>query len=90
MPALAERYTVMAVDPPGLGDSDKPADGYDTAAVAARLRELTDALGWDRFHFVGHDIGCWIGYPFAATYPSVVRKLVLIDATVPGVVPSEA
>ena len=69
------------------GDSDKPADGYDTGAVAVRLRELTDALGWDGFHFVGHDVGCWIGYPFAAAYPSNVRKLVLIDAAVPGVVP---
>src|ERR1700722_17631711 len=48
MPALAERFTVVAVDPPGLGDSDKPAGGYDTAAVAKRLQEFTAALGWNR------------------------------------------
>ena len=90
MPKLTSRYTVVAVDPPGLGDSDKPADGYDTGAISARLRELTDSLGWGQFHFVGHDVGCWIGYPFAATYPASVRKLVMIDATVPGIVPSEA
>jgi pimeloyl-ACP methyl ester carboxylesterase len=89
MPALAERFTVVAVDPPGLGDSDKPAGGYDTAAVAKRLQEFTAALGWNRFDFVGHDIGCWIGYPFAATYPEIVRKLVLIDATVPGIVSND-
>jgi pimeloyl-ACP methyl ester carboxylesterase len=90
MPLLARRFSVVAVDPPGLGESDKPIEGYDTGSVAARLKELTTALGWDRFHFVGHDIGCWIGYPFAATFPEAVRRLVLIDATVPGVVSSDA
>jgi pimeloyl-ACP methyl ester carboxylesterase len=89
MPLLASRFTVVAVDPPGLGDSDKPVDGYDTGSVAARLKQLTAALGWERFHFVGHDIGCWIGYPFAASFPDTVRKLVLIDATVPGIASSE-
>jgi len=90
MLALAQRYTVVAVDPPGLGDSDKPLEGYDTEAVAARLHELTCSLGWETFHFVGHDIGVWIGYPYASIYREHVRKLVLIDATVPGIVPAEA
>jgi pimeloyl-ACP methyl ester carboxylesterase len=90
MPRLAERYTVVAVDPPGLGDSDKPFGGYDTGSVARRLKELTDDLGWDGCHFVGHDIGCWIGYPFAAMFPEMVRKLVLMDATVPGIVSPDA
>lgn len=90
MLALAERYTVVAVDPPGLGDSDKPYDGYDTDAVATRLHELTRSLGWDRFHFVGHDVGVWIGYPYANLFPNQIAKLVLIDATVPGIVPKEA
>ena len=61
MPMLAKRFTVVAVDPPGLGDSDKPMDGYDTNSVALRLKQLTAALGWDRFHFVGHDIGASAG-----------------------------
>lgn len=90
MPILARHFTVVAVDPPGLGDSDKPQDGYDTRAVAARVQELVAALGWARFGFVAHDIGCWIGYPYAAAYPQQVRKLVMIDAAVPGIIPSEA
>lgn len=90
MPALAEKYTVVAVDPPGLGDSDKPAGGYDTRAVAQRLHDFTRALGWDRFHYVGHDVGVWIGYPYARLYPEQVLTLTLIDATVPGIVPQEA
>jgi pimeloyl-ACP methyl ester carboxylesterase len=90
IPALAQRYRVVAIDPPGMGDSDRPTDGYDTDAVAARLRVLVDSLGWERFHLVVHDIGCWIAYPFVAAYPAVVRKLVMIDAAVPGIIPSEA
>jgi pimeloyl-ACP methyl ester carboxylesterase len=88
--ALAEHYTVVAVDLPGFGDSDKPETGYDTRAVASRLHELVMFLGWRRFCFVGHDIGCWVGYPYAASYPDRLRKLVLIDALVPGLAPSEA
>lgn len=90
MLALADQYTVVAVDPPGLGDSDKPYGGYDTDAVARRLHALTRALGWDSFHFVGHDVGVWIGYPYASLFPEQVAKLVLIDATIPGIVPKEA
>jgi pimeloyl-ACP methyl ester carboxylesterase len=90
MPILAAHFTVVAVDPPGLGDSDRPMGGYDTDSIASRLKELTVGLGWDRFHFVGHDIGCWIGYPFAAMFPETVRKLVVIDAAVPGIVSSDA
>ncbi|WP_281407137.1 alpha/beta fold hydrolase [Methylobacterium sp. WL64] len=90
MPLLAKRFTVVAVDLPGMGDSDKPIDGYDTGTVAMRLHDLTRALGWRQFDFVGHDIGCWLGYPFVATYPDSVRKLALIDATVPGLAPAEA
>lgn len=89
MPALARQYTVVAVDLPGLGDSDKPVDGYDTRSVAARLHELIETLGWGRFHYVGHDIGCWVGYPYAATYRDRVRKLALLDSTLPGVVSNE-
>jgi pimeloyl-ACP methyl ester carboxylesterase len=90
MPSLAERFTVVAVDPPGLGDSDKPVGGYDTDSIASRLRELAANLGWDDFHFVGHDVGCWIGYAFAAAFPEAARKLVLIDSTVPGIVSADA
>nr|WP_288452385.1 alpha/beta hydrolase [uncultured Pseudomonas sp.] len=89
MVALAEHYTVVAVDPPGLGDSDKPYGGYDTDSVARRLHELTQALGWERFDFVGHDVGVWIGYAYASLFPQQVRRLALLDATVPGFAPAQ-
>jgi len=89
MLALAEHYTVVAVDPPGLGDSDKPYGGYDTDSVARRLHELTQALGWERFDFVGHDVGVWIGYAYTSLFPQQVRRVALLDATVPGLAPAQ-
>lgn len=89
MLALAEHYTVVAVDPPGLGDSDKPQGGYDTNSVARRLHGLTQALGWKRFDFVGHDVGVWIGYAYASLFREQVRKLALLDATIPGIAPPQ-
>ncbi len=89
MLTLAEHHTVVAVDPPGLGDSDKPYGGYDTNSVAMRLHELTQALGWERFDFVGQDVGVWIGYAYASLFPQQVRRLALLDATVPGLAPAQ-
>ena len=49
MPALAENFEVIAVDQRGMGLSDKPRDGYDTATLADDLVALMDALGHQRF-----------------------------------------
>jgi pimeloyl-ACP methyl ester carboxylesterase len=89
MPLLAETYRVIAIDPPGLGDSERPA-AYDTATIATYVDAFVDALGLDRVDFVGHDIGAWIGYAFAARYPEKVRRLALVDAAIPGIAPAEA
>src|SRR5688572_24131141 len=63
MPALAENYRVIAIDPPGLGESGRP-QSYDTAAIAAYIDGFLDVLGLDSVDFVGHDIGAWIGYAY--------------------------
>ena len=61
MPLLADNHRVIAIDPPGLGDSGRPR-AYDTASVADCFSALLDALALDRVDFVGHDIGAWLGY----------------------------
>ncbi len=86
-PQLAERYRVIAIDPPGLGDSAKPAPAYDIESVAANIWAAVDALGLESLDFVGFDLGMWIGYPFARAQPHRVRTLTLIDAVLPGLVP---
>ena len=89
MPALADTYRVIAIDPPGLGDSGRPKT-YDTASISAYIDAFLDALKLDHVHFIGHDIGAWIGYAYAAHYAQRVRRLALIDAAIPGIAPADA
>jgi len=84
---LAKQFQVIAIDPPGLGDSDKPAPRYDIDGVARTMWQAVDALGLHEIDFVGFDIGMWIGCPFALQQPARVRTLTLIDAVIPGLVP---
>jgi pimeloyl-ACP methyl ester carboxylesterase len=82
MPALARDFEVIAVDQRGIGLSDKPGDGYDTATLANDMVKLMDALGHDRFAVVGHDTGFAIGYALAADHPDRVASVAL--AEIPG------
>jgi pimeloyl-ACP methyl ester carboxylesterase len=84
MPALAEHFTVIAVDLPGLGDSSKPQSGYDTDTVAKRIHALVTDLGHDQISLVGHDWGGAVAYSYAAQYRESVRRLVIIEMLVPG------
>jgi pimeloyl-ACP methyl ester carboxylesterase len=88
MPGLARRHRVVAVDPRGVGRSDKAADGYDTGTLAGDLVALMAALGHERFSVVGHDVGLWIGYAIAADHPDRVERLAVAEAVLPGVSPS--
>jgi pimeloyl-ACP methyl ester carboxylesterase len=90
LPELAKRRRVYAIDPPGMGDSAIPAPAYDVDAAAEIIHAVTKQLGLRAFDLVGHDIGAWLSYPFAARYPASVRKLVLMDAVIPGIVPMAA
>ena len=85
IPVLAERFTVIAPDLPGIGDSSIPAEGLDMKAAATRIHDLARALGVAKAEVVGHDIGLMVAYAYAAQYPSEVVKLVLMDAFLPGV-----
>jgi pimeloyl-ACP methyl ester carboxylesterase len=85
IPALAERFTVIAPDLPGIGDSDIPADGLDMKRAAIRIHDLARSLGVQHAEVVGHDIGLMVAYAYAAQFPAEVIKLVLMDAFLPGV-----
>lgn len=88
MPRLAEHFRVVAVDPRGVGRSDKPHGGYDTGTVAAELVALMRELGHERFAMAGHDVGMWIGYALAADHCAAVERLALLDAMIPGLAPT--
>ncbi|MFE2157761.1 alpha/beta fold hydrolase [Streptomyces lydicus] len=88
MPALARDFRVVAVDPRGVGLSDKPSDGYDTGTLAGDMVALMDALGHQRFAMVGHDVGMWTGYALAADHPDRLDRLAVAEAAIPGLSPS--
>src|SRR5437899_7305081 len=85
MPLLAERFTVIAPDLPGIGDSAIPADGLDMKTAAIRMHALARSLGVEKAKVVGHDIGLMVAYAYAAQFPAEVEKLVVMDAFLPGV-----
>ena len=79
MPALAERFTVVAPDLRGYGDSDRPATGYDKRTMAADVAEVVRALGLGPVVLVGHDRGARVAHRFALDHPSLLTHLVLLD-----------
>jgi pimeloyl-ACP methyl ester carboxylesterase len=85
IPLLAERFTVIAPDLPGIGDSAIPKDGLDMKTAAIRIHNLATSLSVPKAEVVGHDIGLMVAYAYAAQFPSEVEKLVLMDAFLPGV-----
>lgn len=89
MPELvAAGHRVIALDPRGMGDSDRPQGGYDMKSIAAEIHafaaklELADG---GRLDVAGHDLGTWMGYAYAAEYPRDVKRLALFDALLPGI-----
>ena len=87
MPALAKNYTVIAPDLRGLGDSSKPLTGYDGKTLAEDIHQLVGKLGFKTIFLVGHDIGSFVVYPYAAAHPSEVKRLVVMDVPPPGFFP---
>jgi pimeloyl-ACP methyl ester carboxylesterase len=85
IPLLADRFTVIAPDLPGIGDSAIPADGSDMKTAAIRIHALARKLGVEKARVVGHDIGLMVAYAYAAQFPAEAEKLVVMDAFLPGV-----
>lgn len=85
MPPLATSHTVIAPDLRGAGGSERTQDGYDKKTLAKDIRGLVRQLGYEQVMVVGHDIGLMVAYAYAAQYPGEVRKVVLMDAFLPGV-----
>jgi pimeloyl-ACP methyl ester carboxylesterase len=88
MPELARDFTVIAVDQRGIGLSDKPQSGYDTATLANDLVALMDVLGHQRFALYGTDVGMPIAYALAADHRDRVDRLAVSEAPLPGISPS--
>jgi len=86
---LARDHTVIVPDLRGLGLSSKPPGGFDKKTQAEDVEGVMKALNVAQADVVAHDIGNMVAFQFAARHPDRVRRLVLIDAPVPGVGPWE-
>lgn len=85
MPLLARQFRVITIDLPGQGDSDRPRDGFDTHTAASRINACLKVLDVGRHLYVGHDIGAWVGYPYAHAFEQELGGIVFIDANIPGI-----
>ena len=77
---LARRFTVIAPDLAGHGESDKPKGDYSLGAHASTVRDLLLALGHERASFVGHSLGGGIVLQLSYQFPERCERLVLVDS----------
>jgi pimeloyl-ACP methyl ester carboxylesterase len=84
IPALAERFTVVAPDLRGLGDSGKPMSGYDKRTLATDVRELIRQLGFERVGVMAHDWGGAVAFYLCYDNRELVERLFILDM-IPGI-----
>jgi pimeloyl-ACP methyl ester carboxylesterase len=77
---LADRYTVIAPDLIGHGDSATPRGDYSLGAHAAVIRDLLTAIGVDGATLVGHSLGGGVAMQFFWQFPQRVQRLVLVSS----------
>lgn len=89
MRRLADRFTLLAPDLRGFGDSDKPnpepSDQAGSDVHAADLMAVLDALGIDRAGVVAHDVGAVVAQAMARSAPARLAGLLLFDCPYPGI-----
>jgi haloacetate dehalogenase len=83
-PRLAERFTVVAADLRGYGDSSKPEGGGDHFAYSRRVMAVDQvtvmrALGHERFALVGHDRGARVSHRLTLDHPNAVSRIALFN-----------
>jgi pimeloyl-ACP methyl ester carboxylesterase len=86
MPALAQNYTVIAFDIPGLGNSAPSTAGYTDAAIATELHDAVAALGYGTqpVSILGHDVGGNLTYAYARLFPASVSRVMILETALNG------
>jgi pimeloyl-ACP methyl ester carboxylesterase len=84
-PLRSDGWFVVAPDYRGAGGSSKPESGYDKQTMARDIKALLDHLGVKKpITLVAHDLGMLVAYAFATLYSEDVKRLVLMEAPIPG------
>ena len=84
MPHLVSRFTVVAIDLRGVGESAVTPGGYDAANLAKDIHELAAQLHLEHVYVVGHDIGGMVAYACGRRYPQDARGVMILDVAFPG------
>jgi pimeloyl-ACP methyl ester carboxylesterase len=89
IPGLSTKFDVVAPDLLGFGYSDKPdaptSALYGPDAQEARLLELMDQLGIEKFVVAGYDVGSGLAQKIARSVPDRVHSIVLFNPPYPGI-----
>lgn len=85
IPALAERFTVVAPDLRGYNDTEKPNWGYELDVLVNDVVDLIRELGFPKAVVVGHDWGGVIAWALAIAYPQRVSRLIVMNAPHPAI-----
>jgi pimeloyl-ACP methyl ester carboxylesterase len=80
IPRLTDRFTVIALDLMGHGQSEKPIGDYSLGAFASGIRDLLEVLGIDRITVVGQSFGGGVAMQLAYQHPEQCERLVLVDS----------
>ena len=77
--SLAKRYTVIAPDLLGHGQSAKPRADYSVGGYANGMRDLLTVLGIDKATVVGHSLGGGVAMQFAYQFPERTQRMILVS-----------
>ncbi len=85
--AFADRFHVVAPDNRGFGASDKPTSvsGYAMSTIVGDIHALVSHLGKKPFTLIGHDWGGIVAWHFAAQYPELLERMIVINAPHPTI-----
>lgn len=82
---LSKHFQIIAPDLRGLGDTTRPSGGYDKRTVSEDVYKLVhDHLGFKDIYLVGHDWGGPVAFSYAAAHRQAVKRLAILDVTIPG------
>jgi pimeloyl-ACP methyl ester carboxylesterase len=89
IPVLTGEFDVVVPDLRGFGDTDKPGLPDPPKELLGNfvedLRGLADALGFEKFGIVSHDVGAYVAQGFARKYPERLGGLFFFDCPYPGI-----
>jgi pimeloyl-ACP methyl ester carboxylesterase len=88
VPLLASRFSTVAADLPGFGDSGFLSVPATTENVGRILHAFAAKIGAP-LHVVAHDFGAWVAFSWALLFPDDFMSITLIDAGIPGVTLAE-